>query len=304
MDKQTRRDTRQIYFAVPSAKKYQNKYYANQPNRFINLSITGSSCACHCEHCNANLLNTMIAAETPQRFLQQVKSLKENGCTGILVSGGADSRGKVPLQPFLDVIGEAVASGLQVVVHSGILDRVTAVGLKKAGVHQVSMDIIGDISTIRQVYHLDAQPQDYLESMLICSELGLGFSPHIVMGLHFGQIKGEYQALEMIAQTKPDNIVLVVLTPMKDTGMADIQAPPLAEIGKVMEVAAASAQDTSLTLGCARPPGEYKRQIEKKAVQLGFSTIAYPDEKTILYCLEQGIEPKFYETCCCLTNQL
>ncbi len=304
MDKQTWSNGRQICFAVPSAKKYKNKYYANHPNRFVNLSITGSSCACHCEHCNAKLLNTMIAAETPQRFLQQVKILKQNGCTGILVSGGADPEGKVPLNPFLDVIGEAVTLGLQVVVHSGILDRVTAVGLKNAGVHQVSMDIIGDINTIRQVYHLDAQPHDYLDSMLICSELGLGFSPHIVMGLHFGQIKGEYQALEMIAQTKPDNIVLVVLTPMKDTGMADIQAPLLQEIGMVMETAVAIAQDTPLTLGCARPPGEYKREIEKKAVQLGFSTIAYPDEKTVSYCLEQGMEPKFFEACCCLNNQL
>jgi uncharacterized radical SAM superfamily protein len=165
------------------------------------------------------------------------------------------------------------------------------------------MDIIGDITTIREVYHLAAKPLDYLESMLICSELGLSFSPHVVIGLHFGQIKGEYRALEMIAQTKPDNIVLVILTPMKKTGMADIQPPLLQEVGLVMEAAVEAAKDSSLALGCARPPGTYKREIEKKAVDLGFSTIAYPDESTVRYCLEHGLQPIFFESCCCLAAQ-
>ena len=77
----------QIYFAIPSAKKYHNQYFQNQPAAFVNVSITGTSCACNCEHCNAKLLNTMLPVATPQRFHQQVKLLKEQGCTGILISG-------------------------------------------------------------------------------------------------------------------------------------------------------------------------------------------------------------------------
>ena len=303
MVKEVLKDSVEIHFAVPSAKRYHNQYYENHPASFVNFSITGTSCACNCEHCNTKLLKTMLPVNTPQLFREEVRRLKERGCTGILVSGGADQEGKVPLKPFLEVIGEAVEAGFQVVVHSGILDHSTALGLKNAGVHHITMDIIGDITTIREVYHLAAKPLDYLESMLICSELGLSFSPHVVIGLHFGQIKGEYRALEMIAQTKPDNIVLVILTPMKKTGMADIQPPLLQEVGLVMEAAVEAAKDSSLALGCARPPGTYKREIEKKAVDLGFSTIAYPDESTVRYCLEQGLRPIFFESCCCLAAQ-
>jgi len=39
-----------IYFAVPGAKKYFNRFYSNHPHSFVHVSITGGSCALQCAH--------------------------------------------------------------------------------------------------------------------------------------------------------------------------------------------------------------------------------------------------------------
>lgn len=295
--------TKNMYFAVPSAKKYHNKYFTNHPNRFVNISITGNACSCHCEHCNAGLLNSMTAVMKPADFSAVTNKLLEKGCKGILVSGGADCKGRVPLDSFLEAIHDAVQKGLDVVVHSGLIDRSTARGLKKAGVSQVMMDIIGDEQTIQQVYHLNAVPEDYMQAMLNCREAGLSIAPHVVIGLHFGRILGEKRALQMIAAADPSCLALVVLTPTKNTGMAFISPPPLSEVQEIMRAARDINSDMPLTLGCARPAGPYKKEVETLAIDLAVNGIAYPEESTVEYTLTKGLTPIFVEECCSLLGR-
>ncbi|MDP2839472.1 MAG: radical SAM protein, partial [Syntrophales bacterium] len=190
----------EIWFSVPGARHYDNPYYSNRPFSFANLSVTGEACACRCAHCEGALLKTMIGATSPQAMRRVVDDLLKKGCRGILVSGGSDAYGEVHLQPFVEAIGYAKQMGLKVLVHSGLIQRETAARLKEAGVDQVLIDVIGDENTIRQVCRLDRKPGDYLQSMLYCRDAGLNIAPHIVIGLHFGQIRGERRALEMIRQ--------------------------------------------------------------------------------------------------------
>jgi uncharacterized radical SAM superfamily protein len=221
-----------------------------------------------------------------------------------LVSGGADANGRVPLDPFLEAIHDAVKKGLDIVVHSGLIDRSTAQGLKQAGVSQVMMDIIGDEQTIQQVYHLNAKPDDYMQAMLNCREAGLSIAPHIVIGLHFGRILGEKRALQMIAAAAPSCLALVVLTPTKNTGMASISPPPLSGVEEIMMAARNMNLDLPLTLGCARPAGSYKKDVEKMAVDLAVNGIAYPEESTVRYTLNKGLTPVFVEECCSLLGRV
>ena len=293
----------EIGFSAPGVKHYDNPYYSNRPFSFAHLSVTGEACACRCAHCEGALLRTMIGATCPEAMRRVVDRLLKKGCRGILVSGGADSSGAVPLEPFLEVIGYAKQMGLKVLVHGGLVRRETAVRLKEAGVDQVLMDVIGDENTIRQVCRLDRKPGDYLQSMLYCRDAGLNIAPHIVIGLHFGQIRGERRALEMIKQADPETIVLVILTPARGTDMAGIQPPAMDEAARIMATARILNPATPITLGCARPPGKYKRRAEIIAIDCGVNGIAYPDETTVDYARSQGLKTVFSEECCSLLGR-
>jgi len=293
----------EIWFSAPSAKHYENRYYSNHNHYFVNLSVTGEACACRCDHCNGKLLRSMIAAPTPPEMRRVIDQLQDMGCRGILVSGGANSQGEVPLLPFLDSLAYASQKGLKVLVHSGIINRETARGLKAAHVDQVLMDVIGDRDTIQQVYHLDQRPEDYLRAMFFCREANLNIAPHVVIGLHYGQIRGEIKALEMIRQAQPETIVMVILTPAWGTVMEGLKPPALAAVGEVMAQARIMNPDIPLTLGCARPSGQYKRAIEIRAVDCGVNGIAYPHEATIAYAQNKGLQTVFTEECCSLIGR-
>lgn len=290
----------EIWFAAPGAKHYENRYYSNHSNSFVNLSVTGEACACRCDHCEGKLLQTMLGTPTPREMRRVVDQLLDQGCRGILVSGGANSKGQVPLLPFAETMAYASQMGLKVLAHSGIIDRDTAAALKEAAVDQVLLDIIGDQDTIRQVYHLDLRPEDYLRTMLICRDLDLNIAPHVVIGLHYGQIRGEKRALEMIRQADPEAVILVVLTPACGTAMAVVQPPGIDQVGEIIAWARMLNPYTPLSLGCARPPGQYKRQVEIQAVDCGVNGIAYPDEATVVYAESQGLQTRFSEACCSL----
>ncbi|OPY85833.1 MAG: biotin synthase [Smithella sp. PtaU1.Bin162] len=293
----------EILFAVPGVKHYDNPHYSNRPFSFANLSVTGEACSCQCAHCKGSLLSTMIGVENPQAMCRVVDKLSEKDCRGILISGGADVSGEVPLASFSEAIGYAKQKGLTVLVHSGLIRRKTAAMLKKSRVDQVLMDVIGDEETIREVCHLNRKPEDYLQSMCYCREAGLSIAPHIVIGLHFGQIRGEYNALEMINKVSPETIVLIILNPVRDTAMAGISPPSLDDVAGIMAAARVLNPLTPITLGCARPPGQYKRDAEKRAIDCGVNGIAYPDETAVDYAESRGLKAIFSEECCSLLGK-
>lgn len=289
---------RKICFAVPGSKHYETADYLNTQDSFANISITGTVCHCRCEHCRGKLLETMLPAATLQEFYTQIDILAAKGCRGILISGGSDENGEVPLAPFAPGIVYARQKGLKVLVHSGIISKDTAAALKQAGIDQVLLDIIGDESTIRDIYHLKNSPEDYYEAMKNCYEAGLDFVPHVVVGLNKGKISGEYRALEMIKKANPSVVVIVVLKPMRGTPMEDISPPAINEVACLFKHARELFQRSILTLGCAKPAGRYKEELEKIAVDYHADVIAFPSEKTIEYARAQGLDILFKEECC------
>lgn len=284
--------------AAPGAKHYDNKFYRNRSSSFVNISITGHHCALQCSHCRGKLLETMITAENPAAMQKLIDNLIKTGCQGILVSGGADQQGQVPLAPFLNEIAYAHDKGMKVLVHTGLVTRTMAERLAEAGVDQILIDVIGDEGTIKNVYHIDRNPDDYLRAMQICREEGLTVVPHVVLGLDYGQIKGEIRALQMIKNIEPEVVVLVVIMPMSGTDMASVQPPQLDKAAEVIATARLMNPSAELSLGCARPTGEYKRHLEIKAVDCGVNKMAYPDETTLEYAASRGLDLVFTENCC------
>ena len=293
------RQSARIGFAVSGIKHYENEYYRNRPCSFAALSVTGRRCERCCPHCGGLLLHDMLDAGTTEAFRCCVDKAAEAGCAGLLVSGGSDESGEVPVLLFAGEVAYAKNKGLKAVVHTGLTSRETAMALREAGADQILPDVIGSESTIRDVYGLKKRPEDYYASLLACKEAGIPSAPHIVIGLDYGRIDGEYRAVDLARAAGAEKLILVVLTPRRGTAMQGLPPPPLSETLQVMAYAADAFGGDRIALGCARPP-VYSAALEKAAVDLGFRAIAYPRAETIRYASGLGLEPIFIEECCSL----
>lgn len=289
-----------LKLAAPSTKRFEVDTYRNQPHRFVAISLTGGACQLQCEHCRGRLLESMYPARSPAELYGVADALVEQGCQGVLLSGGANREGQVPLAGFDAAIGQLKQRGLKVIVHTGLVDLKTALSLKAAGVDQVLLDVIGDSDTVRQVYHLDRSPADYVASLACLKEAGLAVAPHVIIGLHFGQIRGELAALRHITAAQVEAIILVVLNPLPGTPMHDCPPPPAEEVGRLAAVARILNPHTRLALGCARPPSPFRARMEQLAIRAGINVLAYPSQQALDYASSLGLTTAFSELCCSL----
>jgi uncharacterized radical SAM superfamily protein len=244
----------------------------------------------------------MIPATTPEKLIELGDKLLQKGCTGVLLSGGATNAGDVPLEGFFDAMAHLKNLGLQVIVHTGLASEETVHELKRAGVDQVLIDVIGDQDTIKNVYHLNKTPEDFEKSLKFMKDAGLNIAPHIVIGLNYGKISGEYQAIKMISEINPDVIVLVVLSPLYETPMYGSTLPSPQEIAKIAAITRIANPTTPLTLGCVRPSGLPKLETEKLMIRAGVNNIAYAMDETIVFSESLGLKIEYNETCCSLLD--
>jgi len=288
--------------SAPGAKTYITDYYKNKKNIFVNLSLTGTNCALNCEHCKRQLLSSMISAQTPEKLKVLGDALKQKECTGVLLSGGATKDGNVPFDGFYDAIKYLKDIGLQVITHTGLVDERTAEQLKKVNIDQALIDVIGDDETIQNVYHLDKTAADFEKSLKILKNSGLNVAPHIVIGLNFGKISGEYNAVRMISEIEPDIIVLVILSPLYNTPMDGVSLPSSAEIARIAAITRIMNPNTPITLGCVRPSGIEKLKTEKFMIQSGVNSITYAMDDTIEFAESMGLKINYNDSCCSLLH--
>jgi uncharacterized radical SAM superfamily protein len=289
-----------LTISAPSQKHYDTGIYQNQRKSFTTLSVTGQHCALMCDHCGTKVLESMTVANSSTRFREVTENLVMGGLEGVLISGGCLDDGSVPLDRFLEDIANLKSKGLTVLVHTGLVKRHVAHALKSAGVDQILLDIIGDDDTIHGVYHLEKTTDAYRESLAILREEGLNAVPHVIVGLDFGQLRGEFHALEMIRDEGCQQLVIVVLMPLPGTKMAHIPTTSSEDVGRVIAAARLMMPTTPISLGCAKPPGPEKRAMEYYAVDCGVQSIAYPLPETIRYAEERGYDLRYHEKCCSL----
>jgi len=291
--------TGKIRFYAPSFVHYKNKYFQSSHDAFPSLSITGSSCALKCEHCNGKVLDTMVPAMTPERLFDFCAQLEKNGAVGCLISGGCLPDGSVPLNKFIDAIAKIKKElNLTVIVHTGVIDFPTAKRLKTAGVDAALIDVIGSDETIRQVYHLDVSVADYEQSLKAFHDSGIPFVPHVLVGLHYGELKGELEALKMIAKYSPSAVITIAFMPIHGTPMQNVNPPNPEDIAKILVSARLLMPKTPLVLGCMRPKGKHRTRTDLLAVKVGVDAIAFPVEEAIQLAESMKLETSFSSLCC------
>ena len=80
--------------------------------------------------------------------------------------------------------------------------------------------------------------------------------------------------------------------------MRDIEPPRIEDIGPFFEAARRALPKTPVMLGCARPLGAMKVEIDRLAIDAGLNGIAYPAEGIVSYAQSRGLEPVFNNACC------
>ena len=290
---------RKIRFYAPSFVYYKNKHLTASHNIFPSISITGSSCSLKCKHCNGKVLDTMVSTTTPEQLFDFCKKLKNDGAAGCLISGGCLPDGSVPLDKFIDVIAEIKRTlGLTMVVHTGVIDFSTAKQLKDAGVDATLIDIIGSNETIRELYNLDVSVEDYERSLSAFQRLDIPFVPHVLVGLHYGKLKGELEALKTISKYSPSAVIVIAFMPIRGTPMENVTPPKPMDIAKVLVSTQLLMPKTPLALGCMRPKGEHRKRTDILAVQAGVDAIAFPVEEAVLLAEAMNLETSFSSLCC------
>lgn len=290
---------KKIRFYAPSFMYYKSTQFCSSPAAFPSVSVTGSFCALKCKHCGGIVLKTMMPAQTPQRLIQVCTEIKEKGGIGCLISGGCLPDGTVPLGKFVDAIAEIKRRlGLTVVVHTGVIDSDLAQRLKEAGVDATLLDIIGSDKTIKEIYQLNVHVSDYDRSLSALHRAGIPLVPHVLVGLHYGRLQGEFKALQMISKYSPSAVIVIALTPIRGTAMQNVAPPKPLDIAKVLVMTRLMLPTTPLVLGCMRPKGKHRAETDALAVKTGVNAIAFPDEKAIQLAESLKLETTFSPLCC------
>ncbi len=292
-----------IFFYGPGFKHYEVDDFKTDSKKpkFVDISITGKKCELMCDHCSSKILHHMIPATSPDELREVCEDLKERGIEGILISGGSNKDGVVELYDYIEVMKYAKEKlGLIVTTHVGLVDEKLASLLKYANVDAVLLDIIGHDETIGKVYKMPHKStKDYDLSLKLLKEKDLKIVPHIIIGLHYGKILGELNAVDMIAKYKPEALVFVIVMPYYGNSRFQLLSPPSPkDSAKVILEARKKMPNTPLVIGCARPAGSYRNEFDMYALFAGVNGIAFPSEGIVTKAREIGLNPKLYPLCC------
>jgi uncharacterized radical SAM superfamily protein len=289
---------KRICFYAPGFVHYENRYFRSYRNAFPSISITGTFCSLNCAHCGGRLLETMLPATSPQMLIEACRKIKAKGAVGCLISGGCLPDGSVPIEKFIDAIAEAKRLGLTVVVHTGLIDLDTARRLKSAEVDAVSIDIIGSEETMKEIYHVDAPTEDYRQSLLALKSSGIHFTPHVLVGLHYGELRGELNALRMIAEYQPSALILIAFFPIRGTRMENVKPPSPETVADILVSARVMMPKVPIALGCARPKGKHRMKMDVLAVEAGVNAVAFPTIDGVEAAERLGLHITFSNLCC------
>lgn len=291
-----------LRFFTPSFRSFANEEISGcGRHSFPAFSVTGGACALNCDHCQAKILEPMIPTQDPESFEARVREMvRSGGMQGFLLSGGSNRRNEVKYDRYYPVLERLKRDfpRLRIAVHSALLDAPRARRMEAAGVDVAMMDVIGDADTIREVYHLDRPVEDFEATLDALCGTGMAVVPHIVIGLHYGQVRGEARALDIVARHRVAALVLVVVMPFYAPADRPFRTVPPEAAADIFVAARQRIHGAPVQLGCARPGGRHKLLTDAYAVMAGFDGIAYPAEGIVALARAIGRPVEQAHACC------
>ena len=261
---------------------------------FPPVSVTGPECKQMCEHCKGKHLKGMIDVRGEPDIYRVAYDLLSAGGEGLLVSGGCDINGSVPVIREIEAIRYAAENGLKVNVHTGFIGKEDAELLVKAGVGAFSVDIHQDPDVIRNILHLEVEEDAY--SKTLDNIISAGGTPVAHLTVGFGN-EDLMRSAELIKSKGLGTAVLIALVPTKGTMTEKMLISEEEILGAVKEL---MAMGLEVTLGCMRP--RVHRNLEIKCIEAGVRRIANPTRETVRWAKENGMKVIETMTCCCFTQ--
>lgn len=268
---------------------------------FTPISLTKNKCELSCKHCNTHYLRHMHQVDTPADLIKLARILSESGVNGLVLSGGSRKDGSVPTYEFKDAIENIKKeTPLTINAHTGIVTEEQA-RLLSGFLDSALTDVVGDRETVREILGLNYGIGDYQRTLQYLRKSGVSnISPHIIVGLYHGRIRGELNALNILRETDPDNIVIVVFIPTKGTAMEDANPPDIGEVSKIISIARLMYPDKNISLSCVRPGGRYRLKLDREAILSGINKIAVPSKNAYKTAKELGLNAtEITESRCC-----
>lgn len=287
--------------ATKLRQRYFGKRIAFYTKPYTPISVTGAECELSCKHCGKHYLGHMEKASSGKQLEKLMEYIASSGTEGIVLSGGSKKDGSVPTYEKAAFIKKAKKkTNLMINAHTGIVTKEQA--KKMAGYVDAALtDVIGDKDTIKKILGLPYGPEDYRKTLRLLRDMGIeNLSPHIIVGLHHGKIKGELAALNMIKDVDPDNVVIVVFIPTKGTPMAKDAPPKIEDVSKIIAIARILYPTKNISLSCVRPGGRYRSSLDREALRSGVNKIAVPSKAAYKAAEEMGLEIHEVKTsrCC------
>lgn len=260
------------------------------PGSTMAVRTTGTDCYLNCSHCGGHYLKGM-------RPLTSVISDSPANTKSFLVSGGCNNHGTVPhLNRLSDIKALTKLGALN--LHTGLVTAEEAAALG-AVADVVSFDLLLDQKTINNVYGLQASPGDYIESYRLLRRF-TRVVPHLCLGINRGVISSEYEALQFLQQEGTTALTFIVFLPTPGTAFAGCNPPPVEEVGDFMATARIMLPTTRLSLGCMRPGGKYRTELDLLAIKAGINKLVQPTPPARCLAEELGLEIVKGEECCSL----
>ena len=290
-----------VNFYTPTFKAYATSEIAGcGKSAWPAVSITGGDCKLQCDHCKAKILEPMIPARTPEDLWAVVNEQIAGGAQGMLLTGGSNHRNEVEYDNYYSTIRRIKDTfpEFKIAMHTALVDMDIARKMEDSGIDAAMMDVIGSQDTIQQVYHLKRTVDDFENTLEYLVSTNMKVVPHIVIGLHYGRLLGEWNALEIIKRHKPTAVVLVVVMPFYAPEARPFVTPDSAEVGRFFIDAREALPDIPLLLGCARPTGRAKSEIDSYAVMAGLNGIAHPSDGMVELAARLERDVRITPACC------
>ncbi len=228
---------------------------------------------------------------------------------GILISGGFDSRGRLPLDerilPEIKEVKDKYGREIKILMHLGFTDKEMAKSLYECGIDGTLVNVFSDRHSIEEIYNLkNCSPDMFYENIRLLKEAGLSVSPHLIIGLGESSLSGEYRSVKEIAGSGADTCVFVIAKKLSKQDRFEHPKVRPSEVIALFEYAKSIMPQIPITLGCARPHGLEFEKMEIELLRLGIDVIAFPSERTLDYAKDNNYRFHFEEQCCAFLAKL
>lgn len=252
------------------------------------VSVTGTKCELNCAHCGGHYLKHM----TP---LAEVTGADDSASW--LVSGGCRLDGGVPLKGSINRLAE-LKQKRRFNMHVGLVTEEEINDLAMIA-DCVSFDFVGDDKTIKEVLGNGRTVEDYVECYKALARK-VRVMPHICIGLAGGELRGEYKAMELLRELGVESLTFIIFMPTRGTRFADRKPPRIEESAQLLSDARLKFPNIHLHLGCMRPGGRYREEIDKWSVRIGINTVVNPAPAAVRLAERLGLTITRGEECCVL----